>query len=125
MNLLLAIFIGGGAGSLMRHYSIMAATRLFGDAFPYGTMAVNVAGSFVIGFLMEMMALKWQMPLEMRALMVTGFLGGFTTFSAFSFDVYKLAETGQVWMAAVYVSASVFLSLLAVFGGVFVAKGIV
>jgi fluoride exporter len=117
MNMLIAIFAGGGLGSLARHFAITGTARLMGDAFPYGTVLVNVLGSLVIGMLMETMALKWQVSLEMRALLVTGFLGGFTTFSAFSMDVLKLADTGHMVAAAAYVAASVFLSLLAVFGG--------
>lgn len=117
MNLLLAIFIGGGTGSLARHYSILAAKGLFGEAFPYGTLFVNVLGSFAIGVILETAAQKSNIPAPAQALLVTGFLGGFTTFSAFSFDFYKLANTGQAMAAAAYVAASVFLSLLAVFGG--------
>ncbi|MEZ0226025.1 MAG: fluoride efflux transporter CrcB [Alphaproteobacteria bacterium] len=113
--LLLAIFVGGGTGSLARHYSVVTATKLFGDAFPYGTLFVNVLGSFMIGVIIEVGALKWHISPEMKALLVTGFLGGFTTFSAFSFDVLKLADTGHAMAAAAYVAASVFLSLLAIF----------
>jgi CrcB protein len=123
MNVLIAIFLGGGFGSVMRHYSILAARGLFGDAFPYGTLFVNVLGSLVIGIIMETAAQKSNIPAPVQALLVTGFLGGFTTFSAFSFDVYKLANTGQAVAAAAYVAASVFLSLLAVFAGAYLVKG--
>lgn len=123
MNVLIAIFLGGGFGSVMRHYSILAARGLFGDAFPYGTLFVNVLGSLVIGIIMETAAQKSSIPAPVQALLVTGFLGGFTTFSAFSFDVYKLANTGQAVAAAAYVAASVFLSLLAVFAGAYLVKG--
>ncbi|MEZ0262928.1 MAG: fluoride efflux transporter CrcB [Alphaproteobacteria bacterium] len=117
MNILLAVFLGGGAGSVARLLSMMATAKLFGDAFPYGTLFVNVLGSFAIGVIMQTVMIKADMSATMQALLVTGFLGGFTTFSAFSFDVYKLANTGQALNAALYVAASVFLSLLAVFGG--------
>ncbi len=124
MNAVLAIFLGGGLGAVSRHFSIIWAARLFGEGFPAGTLLVNVAGSLLIGFLLEGSALKWNLPLELRALLVTGFLGGFTTFSAFSFDFYKLVGTAQMQMAAIYVMLSVVLSLAAVFGGVFLARGI-
>lgn len=124
MNMILAIALGGGAGALSRHYAVLAAAKWAGDAFPYGTLAVNVLGSFIIGLLMETMALKWQVSLEMRAFLVTGFLGGFTTFSAFSLDFFKLVETGNTLSAGVYAVSSVALSLLAVFAGVFLARGI-
>lgn len=124
MNMILAIAFGGGLGSVARHYSILAAAKLWGQAFPYGTLLVNVAGSFIIGVLMELMARKWQVPLETRAFLVTGFLGGFTTFSAFSFDVLKLAETGQFLTALVYVLLSVGLSLTAIFLAVHLTRGV-
>lgn len=124
MKTLLAIFLGGGMGAVSRHYTVFWAAKLFGDTFPAGTLLVNVLGSLVIGFLLEGSALRWNMPLELRALLVTGFLGGFTTFSSFSFDFYKLAGTVHVPMAAIYAVLSVGLSLTAVFGGVFLARGV-
>jgi CrcB protein len=113
--ILLSVFVGGGIGSLARHYSIAAAKILFGDAFPYGTVFVNVLGSFIIGVLMEYFALRFGSPVRIQALLVTGFLGGFTTFSSFSLDVFRLADTHQAMAAAAYAAASVFLSLAAVF----------
>lgn len=123
MNMIFATALGGALGSVLRHYVITAGGRLH-EFFPYGTLIVNVVGCFLIGLLMELMALKWQVSLEVRALLVTGFLGGFTTFSAFSFDFFKLVETNHVLAAAAYVAASVFLSLLAVFAGVWIVKGV-
>lgn len=125
MTTLLAVFFGGGAGALARHYVVFLGTRLVGEGFPGGTLFVNVVGSFLIGFLLEASALKWNMPLELRAFLVTGFLGGFTTFSAFAFDFYKLAGTGQAVSAGVYAVLSVILSLGAVYGGVYMARGVV
>lgn len=124
MYLIFAIALGGGLGSVARHYSVAAAASLWGAAFPYGTLLVNVLGSFVIGALMETMAQKWQVSLEVRAFLVTGFLGGFTTFSAFSFDVLKLAETGQYLSALLYGSLSVVLSLAAIFCAVYLVRGV-
>ncbi len=122
--MLLAIFIGGGAGSLTRHYALLTASRAFGDSFPYGTLAVNIIGSFLIGVLVEGAALRWNIPLEMRALIVTGFLGGFTTFSAFSLDFFKLAETGNILTAFLYAAASLLLSFMAVYSGIFIMRGV-
>jgi CrcB protein len=122
MNTILAIALGGALGSVMRHYSIAALPN---ENFPYGTLFVNIVGSFLIGFLMEMMALKWQVPLETRAFLITGVLGGFTTFSAFSLDVFKLAETGHAVTAIAYVTSSVALSLCAVFGGAYIVRHVV
>ncbi len=123
MNTLIAVFLGGGFGSVLRHYSVIGARGLFGDAFPYGTLFVNVIGSLLIGIIMQIAAQKSNIPAPMQALLVTGFLGGFTTFSTFSFDVYRLANTGQAVAAAAYVAASLFLSLLAVFAGAYLVKG--
>jgi len=120
----LAVATGGALGAMMRHFSVVFAVRLWGDGFPYGTLAVNVLGSFIIGVLLEAMALKWQVSQEMRGFLVTGILGGFTTFSAFSFDFFKLAETHQAVAAGVYLTASVGLSLAAVFAGVFLMRGV-
>jgi CrcB protein len=124
MNMILAIALGGGLGSVSRHYAIAAAGKLWGAGFPIGTLLVNVLGSFIIGALMEAMAQKWQVPLEARAFLVTGFLGGFTTFSAFSFDVLKLVDTNQFLPALIYIVLSVVLSLAAVFAAVHLMRGV-
>ncbi len=113
--ILLGVFLGGGLGSLARHFSLLLSKIWFGDDFPYGTLFVNVLGCFLIGALMEIFALKVSQPARVQALLVTGFLGGFTTFSSFSLDVFKLVDTHQAMAAAAYVAASVFLSLIAVF----------
>ncbi|MCK5518543.1 MAG: fluoride efflux transporter CrcB [Alphaproteobacteria bacterium] len=122
--MILAIALGGGLGSVLRHYAVNTVTGIFGDAFPYGILLVNVLGSFIIGAIMETMALKWQVPLETRAFLVTGLLGGFTTFSTFSFDVLRLIETNQYITAALYVFLSVALSLTAIFVAVYIVRGV-
>lgn len=120
--ILLSVFVGGGIGSLARHYSIAAAKIFFSDAFPYGTLFVNVLGSFIIGALMEIFALK--LNTRFQPLLVTGFLGGFTTFSSFSLDVFRLVDTHQSIAAAAYVGASVFLSLVAVFAAAHLLRAV-
>jgi CrcB protein len=122
MILVAAVALGGALGSVLRHFSL---SFLSNQNFPYGTLAVNVLGSFLIGFLMEMAALKWNISLEMRAFLFTGVLGGFTTFSTFSLDVFKLVETGNMLSAFVYVSASVIVSIASIFAAVFIVRGIV
>jgi fluoride exporter len=122
--ILFAVFFGGGLGSVMRHFSILLARNWFGDAFPYGTLFVNVLGCFIIGALMEIFALKISQPAQVQALLVTGFLGGFTTFSSFSLDVFKLVDTHHAIAAAAYVAASVFLSLIAVFASAHLFRAI-
>lgn len=124
LALIVSIFAGGGLGSVSRHYAMIGVSKMTGADFFYGTLAVNVIGSFVIGALMEALALRINAPVEMRAFLVTGFLGGFTTFSAFSLDFYKLMQAGQPVTAALYAAASVFFSLLAVFAGVYLIRGV-
>ncbi len=124
MHVVLAVFVGGGSGAVARHYSTILGTRLLGDGFPFGTLFVNVLGALLIGIIMEGSALRWNLPLETKALLVTGFLGGFTTFSAFSLDFFKLWHTSGAVLAAAYVAASVFFSLLAVFAGAYIMRGI-
>lgn len=124
MNMILAIAVGGGLGSVARHYAVAAAANVWGSAFPYGVLIVNILGSFVIGALMETVALRWDVPPETRAFLVTGFLGGFTTFSAFSLDVFKLVETEHYLSAFAYIFLSVGLSLAAIFAAVYLIRGV-
>ncbi len=108
---------GGAVGSVARYLVGVWSVRVLGLAFPWGTLIVNLVGSFAIGLLAELIARRFNASMELRLLLVTGFLGGFTTFSAFSLDTIALYEHGQVTTAAVYVLASVVLSLAATFAG--------
>lgn len=123
MNLLL-VAIGGAVGSVCRYLTGLWMTRLFGPAFPWGTLTVNVVGSFAIGFLTELVARKLNASMEMRLLIVVGFLGGFTTFSSFSLDTMALMERGATVAAFSYVLISVVISLLAAFGGLSVGRAV-
>ncbi|MDR6955852.1 CrcB protein [Ancylobacter sp. 3268] len=118
MNWLL-VFVGAGLGGMLRHGVNLTAPRLVGVGFPGGTMAINVLGSFLIGVLAGWLAFRageaWSLPARLFA--ITGVLGGFTTFSAFSLDVAVLIERGEPWSALAYVAGSVGLSLIAVFAG--------
>lgn len=111
------IAVGGALGSVARYFVNVWAGRLLGPDFPYGTLTVNIVGSFVMGFLIAMMALKVQVSQEVRAFLTTGILGGFTTFSAFSLDFATLVERRSFELAGVYLVASVGVSLLAIFAG--------
>ena len=117
MKLVLAIALGGAIGAVGRHYVSVAMTLLVGHGFPWGTLVVNVAGSFMMGVLIETMALVWSPSVEMRALLTVGVLGAFTTFSTFSLDVATLYERGATLVLAAYVAASVAISILALFAG--------
>lgn len=117
MKLVLAIAIGGAIGAVGRHYVSVAMTLFMGHGFPWGTLVVNVTGSFLMGVLIESMALVWSPSLEMRALLTVGVLGAFTTFSTFSLDVVTLYERGAPIILSIYVAASVGISILALFAG--------
>lgn len=116
LNVIL-VALGGAAGSVVRYGTGLAATRLIGTGFPWGTFIVNIAGSFVIGLFVEAIARRFGASEPLRLLLVTGFLGGFTTFSSFSLDTMALIERGETPLALAYVAASVALSLLAVAAG--------
>ena len=121
---ILLVAIGGATGSVARYLTGIAMTRLLGVGFPWGTITVNIVGSFIIGLLTELVARKFSAPMEMRLLLVVGFLGGFTTFSSFSLDTMALVERGPVWIAFSYVLASVVLSLTAAFGGLALGRSL-
>jgi crcB protein len=114
---MLLVALGGATGSVLRYLVGHWSLRVFGPAFPWGTLIVNIVGSFAIGLLTELIARRFSAPMEMRLLLLTGFLGGFTTFSAFSLDALVLFERGAAITATAYVAASVGLSLAAVVGG--------
>ena len=111
------VALGGALGAVGRYLAVAAIAALAGGAFPYGTLAVNVAGCFVLGLLTEAMAAAWPASQEARAFLVAGLLGAFTTFSAFSLDTVDLVERGHLAAAAAYVLASVALSILALAAG--------
>lgn len=118
------VFLGGGIGSIARHGVNMLSARLFGLQFPWGTFAVNLIGSFVIGWLAAFFAFRagaaWTQ--STRIFLITGVLGGFTTFSSFSLDFAMLAERGAIAQAVFYVLGSVGISLVAIFAGLYVGR---
>ena len=117
MKLVLAIAAGGAIGAVGRHYVGVYALKWLGAAFPYGTLVVNVVGSFLMGVLVASMTVKWNVGNELRAFLTVGLLGGFTTFSAFSSDFATLMERGETVLAAGYVTVSVALALAGMFAG--------
>ena len=116
MNYLI-VFLGAGLGGAARHGVNILVPRLVGGSFPLHTLVVNVLGSFAMGLIAEYFALKAQLPAEWRLFLTTGVLGGFTTFSAFSLDAALLYERGDMTGAALYVGASVVLSVAGLFAG--------
>ena len=122
MKIIAAIAIGGAVGAVARHLVSAQMLRLFGSGFPWGTISVNVVGSFAMGALVELMAVRWNVGPELRAFMTVGVLGAFTTFSTFSLDVAVLGGRGAVFPAALYVLLSVGLSISALFFGLWLSR---
>jgi fluoride exporter len=124
MQATLIVFLGAGIGGALRHGTNVAAARLIGSGFPWGTLAVNILGSFVMGVLAGYLAFKagaeWTQ--HARLFLATGVLGGYTTFSAFSLDVLLLWERGQTVAASIYVAASVVLSVLGLVVGLWLVR---
>lgn len=124
MRLLLIASSGGAIGAGLR-YLVGRAFMHHGFAnFPWATLTVNVTGSFLIGVLIEVLALRFNASNELRTFLVTGILGGYTTFSSFSLEFAALYERGAMAAAFAYVAASVVLSLGAVFAGLWIARGV-
>tara|TARA_B100000378_G_C17712255_1_gene295632 strand:+ start:57 stop:446 length:390 start_codon:yes stop_codon:yes gene_type:complete len=118
----LIVAAGGALGSVGRYLVGVLAIRLWGPQFPWGTFVVNVVGSLMIGLLVEAVARALNQSAEMRMFMVTGFLGGFTTFSSFSLDAMTMIERGDVLHAVAYIAASLLLALIAVFAGLAIGR---
>ena len=124
------VFIGAGIGGALRHGVNGLALRLAGPDFPYGTMAINIVGCFVMGLVAGYFTYRGgsgifgQMSQHWRLFLTTGILGSFTTFSAFSLDFAMLWERGAVAGAAAYVLVSVLGSLVAVFAALGVARAV-
>ena len=122
MKIILAVAAGGAVGAVARYLVVTQVGLWFGTGFPLGTIVVNVVGSFVMGVLIETMALVWSTSQELRAFLAVGILGAFTTFSTFSMDVALLYERGALGQTAVYIAASVIFSILGLFAGLHVMR---
>jgi len=122
MNLLL-IFLGCGFGGISRFLITDYTYQILGRSFPYGTLVVNVIGSFLMGFLFFILMTRViQISPYLRSFLLIGFLGGFTTFASFSLANLQLIESGAFMKLALNILISVFLCLLAVFLGVYAAE---
>ncbi|BBC03470.1 MULTISPECIES: fluoride efflux transporter CrcB [Bradyrhizobium] len=122
VQLLAAVAIGGSLGSVARYLMAIGAGRLVGTEFPWGTLVINIVGSFLIGVFAEAFALSWNASQVTRVFLTVGICGGFTTFSTFSLDAIVLMQRGELWSAGAYIAASVALSILALFGGLLLVR---
>lgn len=116
------VALGGAVGAVGRFLVNVGLLRLIGPGFPWGTLTVNVLGSLIMGLLWVVLDARGAMRLA--PLLMTGVLGGFTTFSAFSLDAVTMVERGQPGLAAAYVLASVTLSVAALWAGILLARGL-
>ncbi len=119
MQAYLLVFFGAGLGGCLRHTVNLLAAKLLGTSFPWGTFLINITGSLVMGLIAGFLAFRaseaWTQ--HVRLFMLTGILGGYTTFSAFSLDTALLYERGDLGLCTAYVGGSVGLALVGVFGG--------
>ncbi len=125
MTHLLLVAAGGAIGASCRHLFGMVAMRLFGTGFPYGTLGVNILGSFMMGALIAWLAFRAEgAGQDLRLFVATGVLGGFTTFSAFSLETVLLWERGEAGLAALYIALSVMLSVAGLAGGLALVRSL-
>ena len=117
MREFIAVALGGAVGASARYATYLLVAKWIGSDFPYATLIVNVIGSWLLGLLVEATVLVWQPGSALRAFLAVGALGAFTTFSTFSLDVATLWERGEQARTALYVIASVTLSVAAFFAG--------
>jgi CrcB protein len=113
MHRIFYVFVGGGAGSIARYLAAIAAARFLSPAFPFGTLIVNVAGCFLIGFIHTTAMLTTRVSPDARLFLTTGVLGGLTTYSAFNYEMLSLFEQGATMRGATYLTATLAGSALA------------
>jgi fluoride exporter len=121
VSALIQIALGGALGAVLRHLCAAQTARLAGAAFPWGTLAVNVAGSFAMGIAAILLVSRADLG-RAAPFVMPGLLGGFTTFSAFSLEIVQLVERGRPLAAALYAGGSVMLGLLALMAGMWLAR---
>ena len=113
----LLVFFGGGLGASLRHLVNLTCARCLGPGFPWGTFIINISGSTAMGLIAGYLAFKGEASQPWRLFLMTGILGGYTTFSAFSLDAAVLYERGELGLAAAYILGSVVLSIAGLFAG--------
>lgn len=122
MQQLLAIAGGGAVGAILRFGASTQVYRLFGRNFPYGTLAVNILGSFLMGLLFILIVERGLLSAEWRSAIIVGFLGAFTTFSTFSIETLNLLESGELSRALLNIMFSVTLCLVATWIGLLIGR---
>lgn len=123
-TILLAVAGGGAAGSLARYIIGAAIQGRAGSGFPVGTLVVNVTGSLLLGFLMRLLLDSAVASPTIRLMLTTGFCGGYTTFSTFTYETARLIEDGEYERAGLYITLSLAVSMAAMFVGLWAARGL-
>jgi len=114
MKVLLIIFFGGGAGSVTRYLLINYFNKIIPNSIPYGALLINLIGSLIIGIIYYFITTKLLLNEQLKVFLTIGFLGGFTTFSTFNLDFFKLIESGNLSLAIIY-AAITFIGTIALF----------
>lgn len=119
---IILVGIGGGIGSIFRYLTSVYAAKYFQTAFPLGTFAVNIIGCLIVGLLLGLFERQQLTNPDLKFLFITGFCGGYTTFSAFASENINLFQSGRSLTAFLYIAASVIVSLFAVWTGLSLTK---
>ena len=122
MDRYLMVVIGGAAGSLARYLASVAIMNRTGGRFPFGTALVNITGSFLIGLIMTILTERSLVNPNWRLLLVTGFLGGYTTFSSFEWETFGLVRDNEAWLGFLNIAGSVILGYAAVWLGAMLGR---
>ena len=125
MNMILAVAADGAIGTTSRFLVGRMMFKIMGPGFPWGTLTVNVIGSFLIGLTVQMLAVRYSLSHEWQGFLIIGVLGGLTTFSAFSVELGLMIEKGQLSTAALYAFGLMFVGVAALFIGIYAGRSLV
>jgi CrcB protein len=122
MNVLIAVFIGGGLGSVARYLTSQYFVLNFNGIFPFGTLTVNATSSFIAGLLFGTTLLKTEHTSTVRLFAIAGFCGGFSTFSAFSTETFQLLKNDLLWLGTLNIIANIFICLILTAAGIWAGR---
>ncbi|HXM60896.1 MAG TPA: fluoride efflux transporter CrcB [Terriglobales bacterium] len=120
----LFVGIGGCLGSILRFWLGSYIGSKMGTRFPYGTLVINITGSFLIGLIFALLTVRTSWSPNWRYLIPIGFIGGYTTFSSFEYETLRTIQDGQIGLGLLYVATSVVIGFVAVWGGVMAGRAI-